>query len=144
MPNIDSLSKAFFSDSYIFADAINGHFFDGEQVVIPESLSDMDSAEIVLPEKSVVNVSQEYRRDLLKLLTCKRNDNTTYAILGIEEQTRVDYSMPIRTWLYDAMTYNREVRAFANYNKIHKKEEANRFFTSKLLPGVRVNAVISL
>ena len=144
MPTIDSLSKELFSDSHVFADAINGHFFHGEQIVRPESLSDMDPTEIILPEATGTDAPQEYRRDLLKLLTCKQDGNTTYAILGLEEQTSIDYSMPSRVWLYDAMTLDREVRARANFNKIHRKEEVSKHFTSKLLPDDRVNAVITL
>ena len=144
MPDIDSLSKELFRDSHVFADAINGHFFHGEQVVKPESLSDMDPTEVVLPGTAGTDATQEYRRDLLKLLTCKKDGDTTYAIVGIEEQTNIDYSMPARVWLYDAMTLDREVRARKNYNRTHRKEEVNRHFTSKLLPGDRVNAVITL
>ena len=67
MSTIDSLSKELFRDSHVFADVINGHFFHGEQVVRPESLSDMDPTEIVLPDTTGKDKTQEYRRDLLKL-----------------------------------------------------------------------------
>ncbi len=59
MPTIDSLSKELFRDSHVFADAINGHFFHGEQVVKPESLSDMDPTEFVLPNTAGTDVTQE-------------------------------------------------------------------------------------
>ena len=144
MPIVDSLSKELFRDSNVFADAINGHFFHGEQIVKPESLSDLDPTEIILPEATGKNAPQEFRRDLLKLLTCKKDGDTTYAILGLEEQTSVDYSMASRVWLYDAMTLYREIRARENFNRKHRKKEVSKHFTSKLLPCDRVNAVITL
>ena len=144
MPTIDPLSKELFRDSNVFADAINGHFFHGEQIVKPESLSDLDPTETILPKATGKNAPQEFRRDLLKLLTCKKDGDTTYVILGLEEQTSIDYAMPSRVWLYDAVTLYREIRARANFNRKHRKKESNKHFTSKLLPGDRVNAVITL
>ena len=39
----DSLSKEFLSDPFVFADAFNGAVFGGEQVIAPDSLSEMDT-----------------------------------------------------------------------------------------------------
>ncbi len=89
-----------------FADIFNGVCFGGNQVLIPENLREMDT------DTSGVIVSKEYResiirnRDILKGAVI----GTKLIILGEENQVEVDYTMPLRTMVYDGLNYTKEIK----------------------------------
>ena len=141
----DSLSKEFLSDPFVFADAFNGAVFGGEQVIAPDALSEMDTTVFFqsMTEAGKKKV-QERRRDVLKMLTCKTADKTDYVILAVEEQSSVDYAMPLRTATYDVAGYNRQAREIQAFNKREKREEVSRHFVSQLLPGDKLNPIVTL
>ena len=141
----DSLSKEFLSDPFVFADAFNGAVFGGEQVIAPDALSEMDTTVFF---QSITETggkkTQERRRDVQKMLTCKTADKTDYVILAVEEQSSVDYAMPLRTQTYDVAGYNRQAMELQAFNKREKKEEVARHFVSQLLPGDKLNPIVTL
>ena len=49
MSTIDTVTKEFISDNEVFADVVNFLIFDGEQVVTPDSLIEMDSTSVAVP-----------------------------------------------------------------------------------------------
>ena len=141
----DSLSKEFLSDPFVFADAFNGTVFGGEQVIRPDALSEMDTTGFFHAiTESGEEKTQERRRDLLKMLACKTAGATDYAILAIEEQSAVDYAMPVRSITYDAALYDKQVMDIWNSNRREKKEEVARTFVSKLLPQDRITPIVTL
>ncbi|MBR4221194.1 MAG: Rpn family recombination-promoting nuclease/putative transposase [Victivallales bacterium] len=141
----DSLSKEFLSDPFVFADAFNGAVFGGEQVIAPDALSEMDTTVFF---HSMVETGgdklQEKRRDVLKMLSCKTAGTTDYVILAIEEQSSVDYAMPLRTQTYDVAGYNRQAMEIHAFNRREKKEEVARHFVSQLLPQDKLNPIVTL
>ena len=145
MRETDSLSKEFLSDPFVFADAFNGAVFGGEQVIAPDSLSEMDTTVFLhsLTEAGKEK-TQERRRDVLKTLSCKTAGKTDYVILAIEEQSLVDYAMPLRTQTYDVANYNRQAMEIQAFNRREKKEEVARHFVSQLLPGDKLNPIVTL
>lgn len=102
----DTATKQYVSEAEVFADAFNYLIYDGEQVIKPEQLTDMDTTQYVIPyhedEKGKPEAAQKYR-DTLKTLAVKTDDRYTYLVLGIENQSHVHYAMPVRNMLYDAM-----------------------------------------
>ncbi len=145
MSDKDNATRVFLSDREVFSDAFNGTLFNGKQIVKPQDLSELDPNEILLPEDFVgVGKGFERRRDILKQFTLMSNGESTFAILGIEEQSNLDYSMPVRMMVYDALTLARQVRQIHDAN--HKKENAELggLFTSGLLPGDRLAPVFTL
>ena len=104
---LDELSRQYFSDNAVFADAFNIYTYHGRQAIDPDSLSELDPAELFLPVDGMVDVDgQDRRRDVLKLLNCREGKKAKFAILGIEEQSSEDCGMAARGMLYDAIRYN--------------------------------------
>ncbi|MBO5753988.1 MAG: Rpn family recombination-promoting nuclease/putative transposase [Proteobacteria bacterium] len=137
MPSIDCLTKELMSNPVVFADAFNLLLYDGEQVIKPETLkmpadalknetktfhaahvsmqSDDPSLHFNDKTQETKNaLSVERMRDILKRCVWMHDDETHYFILGIENQTDVHYLMPVRTMLYDALTYTRQMNDIQN------------------------------
>ena len=145
MQEKDSLSKELLSDPFVFADAFNGAVFGGEQVVAPDALSEMETTGYFRSKmKKEKEKTHERRRDVLKMLSCKTSETTNYVILGIEEQSFVDYSMPVRTLGYEYVFYNKQVMEIENANRREKRGEVAKYFTSHLLPQDRLKPIVSL
>ena len=103
----DQLSRRFFSDNAVFADCFNFALYNGQPRIEPSTLSELDPSELNLPNiLDETGAAVEARRDIVKLLTCKRGESADYAILGIEEQTNPDCGMVIRAMKYDALRYD--------------------------------------
>ena len=49
MGNADIESKEFMRDNAHFADVVNYYVFSGRQIVLPDDLSPLDTAEVVTP-----------------------------------------------------------------------------------------------
>jgi hypothetical protein len=84
--------------------------FDGEEIVKESDLKELDT--------TLVNTKGdifENFRDLYKEINIKEDDNNTYVLIGIENQTKMDYQMVLRVLLYDALSLNKE---FKNTNMI--------------------------
>ena len=132
MGRLDAEAKAFMSDPYHFADVFNYLIYDGEQVIDPEALKPMDTAEIAIPYGSNARAPQQKYRDVLKLLSVKRDDEAIYAVLGVENQTKVHYAMPVKDMLYDALNYAQQV---SQARKSYK--QASRLTGEEYLSGFR-------
>ncbi|MBP5640910.1 MAG: Yae1 family protein [Victivallales bacterium] len=146
--SVDALSREYFSNPEVFADAFNYFLYDGKPVITPDSLTPMDPNEMLLPSHlGLVGKAFERRRDLVKQFACKRGKEASYAILAIEEQTKPDYGMPVRTMTYDALRYNSQVQTI-RYSRPKKGEDVeagkNIPFITDLLPGDKLKPVITL
>ena len=87
----DTCAWEFYSDPARYADVVNGLICGGEQVVGKGDLHELDSR---IGQKS---------RDLLREVVFGNN----IAVIGIENQEHVDYSMPQRMLLYEAKVYEK-------------------------------------
>lgn len=114
MGKADGVTKSYMRENAIFADAFNFYVHNGKQVIDPGQLQSLDTAEIGTPfgSKEGQEVVQKYR-DILKRVSIKRDENMTYVLLGIEDQTRVHYAMPVRNIIYDALQYGKQVEEIA-------------------------------
>lgn len=118
---IDTVTKDYMRDPVIFADVFNKFLYHGKQVIRPESLTEMDATEIVVPYgKGDVGVPEQKYRDVLKLMMT--DGNVAYCILGCEDQGTIHYAMPVKNMLYDAMQLARQVTKAA---KSHRKESGD-------------------
>ena len=107
---VDNIIKDYLSKNDRFKDIVNYYLFDGEDVVKESDLKELDT--------TLVNTKGdifENFRDLYKEINIKEDDNNTYVLIGIENQTKMDYQMVLRVLLYDALSLNKE---FKNTNMI--------------------------
>ena len=128
MSDIDIHAKECFSEAEVFADAFNYFIYDGEQVIDPERLRPVDTEVIGVPYGSDDNGSPVQRyRDVLKSLTAMEDDSQIYLLLGIEAQANDNYAMPVRSMVYDALQYAKQVEETA---KSHRKNRPDRPISS--------------
>lgn len=120
----------YLSNAETFAALFNGYLFDGEQIIRPENLRETDGKlRLFLKQDEADKGKNSYEvikreRDIAREVVI---DNTTIrlAILGIEHQSEVDYSMVLRTLIYDTLEYLKQVR------KINQKHRDNKDLKGK-------------
>ena len=123
MPKADTIANEYMRENEHFADLFNFYLYKGEQIITPESLTELNRSAAVMPfgsEEGSSEVTEKYR-DVFKSVTIKTDGNTSYALLGIEDQTHVHYAMPVRNMLYDAMSYSNAVDYITRQHR-RKKE----------------------
>lgn len=109
MAKTDELMKNLFKHKEIFADLFNATIFNGQQLIKPEKLTEINTENIhiedSIQDKDNINsnITKRYRD-----LCMRQNDSILQIILGCEDQSEVDYSMPIRTMLYDSLKYTEQ------------------------------------
>ena len=145
MHDTDSITKAYMKDAATFADAFNFLLYNGEPVIQPEQLQEMDTTMLALPfGEDGTTVPQQKSRDVLKLLTAKEDGKMAYCILGIENQTDVHYAMPVRNGLYDMIQYSNQVEAARKSHKQAKNYGSHEEFLSGLHKDEKLLPVVTL
>lgn len=133
----DVAARKYLSDPARFADLFNHEVYGGRAVIDPFELDEADPTEL--------SGSVEKDRDICKDWVRKSDGRTTYAVLGLEEQTGGHLAMPVRCALYDAMTYDSQVRAIARENRREGMAGASPAeFLSGLWESDRIRPVVTL
>ncbi len=121
----DSKAKEYLSDNTRFSEICNYVLFDGEKVIKPEDLKECDTTEVLsifgIDKKQIV---KQKWRDLLKGVSVKYTESVYIVLMGIEAQTDVHYSMPVKTMIYDAINYGEQV------NEAKKQHQKNKDYRS--------------
>ena len=118
----DAVTKQYMKENTVFADAINFLLYNGENVILPQTLRELDTAEVVIPftvddkGKKQAQAVQKYR-DILKMTTVMTDDKAAYVLFGVEAQTDIHYAMPVRNVIYDALQYGRQVTEISKRNR---------------------------
>lgn len=121
----------------VFADIINGFFFNGDKVVDPGGLTDLHPvSHYGRPEKE----GKYLERDVFK----KWKQNTLgIAMIGIENQSSADKMMPIRNFGYDGSAYRRQMSEYEAGVRLWKRS-LKRNQTKDQKPVFRPLPVITL
>ncbi len=109
--------KEFWSDNVRFADLFNCCMFDGAEILKPEHLKNMDRDVSVSIFSEKFQQTIKRARDILKMT----KDGVCYRILGMENQQMIHYAMPLRTMVYDGLTYIKQMEHVAKQNRKEKK-----------------------
>lgn len=72
---------------------------------MPKQLDVLDPTELAIIHEQDVGEIMQKVRDVLKMCVIMKDDNNTYLLLGIENQSDVHYAMPVRVMLYNALNY---------------------------------------
>ncbi|SFC07390.1 Rpn family recombination-promoting nuclease/putative transposase [Butyrivibrio sp. YAB3001] len=144
MGNKNTVSHDYMSENEHFSDAINFFMFDGEKVVLPENLDTEDVNEEAIIHKYDRLFSTQKIRDIVKRVTIKSDKNTTYVIIGVENQSDIHYAMVVRNLLYDALCYSAQVAAIAKQNRKEGKVSGNAEFLSGFTKADKIKPVITL
>ena len=137
IPTPNAALKDFFADNKVFADVFNTYMF-GEEMLKPEDLQVADTAysETVQPVKGAEKIGKY--RDIIR----KTAYGSQFVILGIENQDKVHYAMPIRVMLYDALGYSAECKALGATQSSEKWTVDE--FLSNLSKGTMVTPIFTI
>jgi hypothetical protein len=140
----DTATIKFIKQNHIFADAFNFFLYGGEQIIDPASLKEMDTREIVIPYGHGKGTKRHVlrQRDVIKSAAVMTDNENAYLIMAVENQSQINYAMPVRNCLYDAMEYTRQVeeliakhRQADGYQGVNPDEFLSGFRkTDKLIP----------
>lgn len=122
----DTITKDFLSDTTVFADVFNYYIYNGEQVILPQHLTERDTTEIAIPygaDGAAVPI-QKFR-DVQNLCTIKTDGILDYILLGTESQADIQYAMPVKNNLYDAIDYAAQVEQAAKSHRRAIKDAKN-------------------
>ena len=127
-----------------FADVCNYYLFDGKMVIKEDELEERDITELgIIEGRNSKFASIQKLRDILKRCVVKSSKGVTYMIIGIENQTDVNYAMVIRNMLYDALNYASQVEGYVKGHREKKDLEGAEFLSGltkedKLMPVVTI------
>ena len=145
MGKLDALCKKYMSDNEVFADAFNYLLFDGKQEIKPEDLKPLDTNSISIELKGTkVSNAVQKNRDVFKVLSAKRTNDIGLLILGVENQIKVHYAMPVRAMLYDSLQYASQVDLKTKENRKNKKASDSDEFLSGFSKQDKLIPVITL
>jgi hypothetical protein len=144
----DMTTSEYLRQNHIFADAFNFYIYGGRSVIDPASLHELDTREIVIPSDSENGSDEPIQRfrDSMKYMSAMSDGQGAYVVFAVESQSYIDYAMPARTILYDAMQYSKQVKEIATKHKLdgsYKKASSDEF-TSGFYKGDTLLPVITL
>ena len=136
--------KKFLSDDERYADVINGIGCKGEQIVSKDDLCEMDTQIGLSRSQNFVRRLTQSRKGNVKIRDCLRKVafGMNFAIIGIENQETMDYSISLRNMLYDADSYEKQaIKIRKNVRKNRKGLSAGEYLygfrkSDRLLPTV--------
>lgn len=122
----DILGKVFFSDNRRYADLINGLGCNGEQIVKEEDLQELDTQTGFWGKTTG---GRKYRYGIkIRDLVRKTAFGMNFAIVGIENQSNIDYTFPVRAMSYDVSEYERQLKTIRR--RIRRKGKKGQYLTS--------------
>lgn len=136
----DTILKNFWRDNHHFADLFNAALFDGEQVLNPDDLSEVD------PDVSSILKFNGHAETVQKVLDVVKKTayGIDFVIWGLENQARIHYAMPLRHMVGDAFSYLKEYQEIAARNREDKNFASSDEFLSNMKKTDRLHPVISL
>ncbi|MBD5134754.1 MAG: hypothetical protein HDT39_02135 [Lachnospiraceae bacterium] len=126
--------KSYLSDKRRFADLFNCTLMGGSQVIDPNRLENSPTVMSVSDE----NGFMERINDISMKYTF---EDSSLALIILENQEYIDYSMPLRVMLQQALAYDAQLRDIKSQNKNHKLKSGGEYLskvkkTDRILPVV--------
>ena len=141
MGNDNVIVNRWLSQKERFADLMNGCLFQGRQVVLPDQLEKIDrGTEILVPGGKGRRKGVQRYRDV----AMRWKGEAELTVLAVENQGRVHYAMPVRTMIYDGLTYADQIEEC--WEKRGKDDDSltGGEFLSHFRKGDRLCPVITL
>ncbi len=143
----DTVTKDYIKQNTIFADAFNYYIYGGQQRIMPKQLRELDAAETIVPYGADdAGEPEQVYRDVMKSMVAMKDERAAYLLLGIESQGEVNYAMPVKNLVYDAINYARQVQKAASSHREAKdsKGHSKGEFLSGFYKEDRLLPVITL
>ncbi len=138
MGKIDIETKNYMSANARFADIFNYCLYGGKQVLKAENLIEKDPIELLLPEDTERDTQlQKKERDLLKAAVVRESEGIYYMLLGLENQSFIDYGMPVRGMVYESMRYGKQIQEARQNQKEECKKRGVKMSSDEFLSGIK-------
>lgn len=142
----DNMTREYLKQNERFADLCNYVLFDGKRIIDANDLEERDVSELVgvlgIDQKKVYY--QQRWRDLLKQVVIKCTGKVYIVLLGVENQTRVHYAMPVRNMLFDAINYAAQVKQTDAKHRAKKEYGSKAEFLSGFHKSDQLMPVITI
>lgn len=114
--------------------------FQGEQIIKSEDLTeaDTDIASLIKFNGHAETLGKVF--DVVK----KSANGVDYVILGVENQSKIHYAMPLRHMIGDAFSYLKEYKELEAKNKKYKNYKTTHEFLSKFQKTDRLHPIITI
>lgn len=137
----DTALKEYWGNNERYADFFNAVLFDGREVIKAAQLQERDTEESNVLELGDRKESITAARDLFRVL--KTAMGVEFALVGIENQDKVHYAMPIRVMNLDAYAYDRQWKRLKQKYKDEKGMTEDEYLShmrkeDRFLPVVTV------
>ncbi|MDD3185362.1 MAG: Rpn family recombination-promoting nuclease/putative transposase [Anaerostipes sp.] len=121
MSKTDHITKHFFANKIKFADLFNGILFEGKQIIDSKDLIQENIEHIVSLSKN-----RQSQKSINRYRDCFMSwkGNVRLLLLGIENQEKIHYAMPLKSLTYDIMCYVEQAEQIRNSHR-EKKEYGN-------------------
>ena len=156
MGKTDVILKQWLKNKERFADLFNAVVFDGEQVIKPEELEELNSESGIVIASAIgergTDEENEQRKKMYhrteqryRDLVMRWKGKTELAVLALENQGKIHYAMPVRGMLYDALAYTDQMRLLWNQLSEEDKKSVNKNeFFSRFRKQDRLCPVITI
>lgn len=109
----DHMITGYFRDKRRFADLFNGICFAGKEVIQASELEDAGEDYVQTGDSAGKKKGLRRARDIKMRL----RSGETLRLLALENQSQVDYTMPVRCMRYDAMEYEQQIKELKRTNR---------------------------
>ena len=140
----DKLTKNYMRNPEKFADFFNGFIYDGQEVINWKDLQEVDPTSLInIPlVNSKKSLTVQKIRDIIKSAIVMKDGEKYLVLLGIENQSDVHYAMPVRTMLYNALTYAEQVELISKNRDNQNTDSAT--FLSGFTKSDRLKPVVTV
>lgn len=137
----DTALKEYWEDNERYADFFNAVLFGGREVIHASQLQERDTEESNILELGDKDESITAARDLFRVL--KTAMGVEFALVGMENQDKIHYGMPVRVMNLDAYAYDRQWKSLKQKYKDVKGLTEDEYLShmrkeDKFLPVVTV------
>ena len=114
--------------------------FQGEQIIKSEDLTeaDTDISSLIKFNGHAETLGKVF--DVVK----KSANGVDYVILGLENQSKIHYAMPLRHMIGDAFSYLKEYKELEAKNKKYKNYKTKHEFLSKFQKTDRLHPIVTI
>lgn len=136
----DTILKNFWKDNQRFADLFNACFFNGDSKLNPDDLTEVDT------DISSLLHFHGYAETVKRIVDVVKKSayGVDFVILGIENQSKIHYAMPLRHMISDAFSYLKEYNEIAKKYKKEKNYGSTDEFLSKMKKTDRLHSVLTI
>lgn len=133
--------KRWLSEKTRFTNLVNGALFQGKQVFSADNIRTEDTNQgIVIRKPDGEEIIVNRYRDI----TMVSEDGTRIVILACEHQDEIHYAMPVRSMLYDALSYTEQIHQIKNIRKENKELKSSAEFLSGLKKSDLLSPVVTV